>query len=202
MTETVSISQAGQHDIHQETFFRTILGFWIYLLTDCLLFGTLFTTYAVLHTQTFGGPSPKELFSLPLALVETLILLVSSVASGIAMLAACRSERNKSLAWLSLAFILGVAFVAIEFAEFREFYIQGNSWRLSAFLSSYFTLVGTHGLHVSVGLFWLAILMGQLVKKGFTIETFRRLACFTMFWHFLDVVWIFIFTFVYLIGVL
>lgn len=189
-------------DPHQDTFSRTVLGFWMYLMTDCLLFGSLFATYAILHNSTFGGPSSRELFSLSTAFIETMILLLSSVTCGFGMLASLRNETKQTIAWLSVAFALGASFVAMELHEFHHLVQEGNSWQRSAFLSSFFTLVGTHGLHVSIGLVWLAVMLFQLFFKGITVATFRRLVVFSLFWHFLDLVWIFIFTFVYLMGVL
>ncbi len=189
-------------DPHQDAYSKTVLGFWMYLMTDCILFATLFTTYAVLHNNTFGGPSSRELFSLSTAFTETMILLFSSLTCGLAMLAALKSQRNTIIGWLGLSFLLGASFVALELNEFSHLVQEGNSWTRSAFLSSFFTLVGTHGLHVSIGLFWMFVLMGQLFWFGMTTNTFRRLVVFSLFWHFLDLVWIFIFTFVYLMGVI
>lgn len=189
-------------DPHQDIFSKNTLGFWMYLMTDCLLFATLFCTYAVLHTSTFGGPTSKDLFSLPLAFTETMILLFSSVACGMGMLASLKNDKKKVLAWFGVAFLLGASFVALELREFAGLINEGHSFTKSAFLSSFFALVGTHGLHVSIGLFWMLILMCQLVFQGITTDTFRRLVIFSMFWHFLDLVWIFIFTFVYLLGVM
>lgn len=188
-------------DPNQSVYSKTILGFWVYLMADCLLFGSLFATYAVLHNSTFGGPSAAQLFSLPLAFTETMILLISSVTSGIAMLAIVKDRKKAAFVWLAITFLLGISFVAIELYEFHDLVVSGNSWRRSAFLSAFFTLVGTHGLHVSIGLLWMAVMMVQLSIKGITVNIFRRFAVFTLFWHFLDLVWIFIFTFVYLIGV-
>lgn len=189
-------------DPHQDTFSKTVMGFWVYLMTDCLLFASLFCTYAILHKATFGGPSAKDLFHLPTAFSETMILLLSSVTSGLAMLAALKNRHRAVLGWLLIAFLLGAFFIAMELTEFTHLVMEGHSWERSAFLSSFFTLVGTHGLHVSFGLLWLAVMMGQLLYFGVTVHTFRRLVLFNMFWHFLDLVWIFIFTFVYLMGVL
>lgn len=189
-------------DPHQDNYSKTILGFWIYLMTDCILFATLFATYAVLHNGTFGGPSSKELFQLDTAFIETMILLVSSVTCGFAVIAAVKGNKTRILAWLAITFILGAAFVAIELHEFYTLVAEGNSWQKSAFLSSFFTLVGTHGLHVSMGLLWIIVMAAQVFYQGITIDTFRRLVCFSLFWHFLDLVWIFIFTFVYLLGVI
>jgi cytochrome o ubiquinol oxidase subunit 3 len=188
-------------DPHQDTFSKTILGFWIYLMTDCLLFATLFATYAVLHNNTFGGPSSQDLFNLTTPFIETMILLFSSVTCGLALLYSLKNKTNKVLAWLAVSFLLGATFVAIELHEFRGLVLEGNSWERSAFLSSFFTLVGTHGLHVSFGLLWMGVMMAQIYFDGITTFTFRRLVTFGLFWHFLDLVWIFIFTFVYLIGV-
>lgn len=189
-------------DPHQDAYSKTVLGFWMYLMTDCILFATLFTTYALLRNNTFGGPSSQELFSLSTAFTETMILLFSSLTCGLAMLAAVKSQRNKIIGWLTLSFLLGASFVALELNEFFHLVQEGNSWTRSAFLSSFFTLVGTHGLHVSIGLFWMLVLVGQLFWFGMTTNTFRRLVVFSLFWHFLDLVWIFIFTFVYLMGVI
>lgn len=189
-------------DPHQDTFSKTVLGFWMYLMSDCLLFATLFATYAVLHSQTFGGPSSKDLYDLNTAFIETMILLFSSVTCGFAILASLKNKKKHVLFWLAVTFLLGASFVAIEFNEFREFIHQGHSWTKSAFLSSFFALVGTHGLHVSFGLLWVLVMMAQVAWVGIKIPTFRRLVVFGMFWHFLDLVWIFIFTFVYLMGVI
>ena len=189
-------------DPHQDTFSKTVLGFWIYLMTDCLVFATLFATYAVLHNNTFGGPSSRELFSLSTSFIETMILLFSSVTCGFGMLSAVQSKKNHVIAWFAVTFLLGASFIGMELSEFSHLVHEGNSWKRSAFLSSFFTLVGTHGLHVSFGLLWMAVMMLQLFWQGITVNTFRRLVVFSLFWHFLDLIWIFIFTFVYLMGVL
>ena len=179
---------------------KTLLGFWIYLMTDCILFGTLFATYIVLHQNTFGGPGGSELFDMPFILVETLILLTSSFTCGLGMLAVRQKNRVQSLLWFGFTFVLGIAFLAMELFEFSHLVAEGNSWQRSGFLSAFFTLVGTHGLHIAIGLLWLIVMGWQLLRHGFTDGTVRRLALFSMFWHFLDIVWIFIFTFVYLAG--
>lgn len=189
-------------DPHQDTFSKTFLGFWIYLMTDCIVFATLFTTYAVLHNSTFEGPSSQDLFSLKTAFIETMILLFSSVTCGFSVLSALKNAKMHVIGFLVLSFVLGASFIALELHEFTHLVAEGNSWERSAFLSSFFTLVGTHGLHVSCGLLWMAVMMGQIFISGIVSETFRRLVLFSLFWHFLDLVWIFIFTFVYLMGVL
>jgi cytochrome o ubiquinol oxidase subunit 3 len=171
-------------------------------MTDCLVFGTLFCTYGVLHHSTFGGPTTKDLYDLGTAFTETMILLSSSVTCGFAVLSSLKNRKNWVIFWLAITFLLGASFVGIELKEFHEFVKEGNSWERSAFLSSFFALVGTHGTHVSFGLLWIAVMIGQVMVQGINSDTFRRLVIFSMFWHFLDLIWIFIFTFVYLMGVL
>lgn len=196
-----SISNIHLDNLNEETYSKTVFGFWIYLMTDCLLFGTFFCTYAVLYNQTAGGPSAKDIFSLRIAFAETMILLFSSLTCGFALLETLKNNKGRVLGWLTVSFILGLLFVIGEVAEFRELIHEGHGPQRSAFLSSYFSLVGTHGLHVSFGLLWLAVMIAQVVKFGVTLETFRRLVVFNMFWHFLDLIWIFIFSLVYLLGV-
>lgn len=179
---------------------KTNLGLWVYLMTDVILFGCLFATYAVLYKNTYGGPSGAELFDLPFILVSTLLLLVSSYASGLAMIAMRRGSRAQTLGWLGFTAVLGLAFLVLEFTEFRHLVAGGNSWERSGFLTSFFALVGTHGLHIAFGLLWAGTLGWQIVRRGLTVGVKRRLSLFSMFWHFLDVIWIFIFTLVYLMG--
>lgn len=178
----------------------SILGFWIYLMTDCILFGSLFATYIVLHNNTFGGPDGSLLFDMPAVLVETLVLLTSSFTCGLAMLAVRQRNIKQSMLWFSFTFALGAMFLAMELTEFSQLVAEGNSWQGSGFLSAFFTLVGTHGLHITIGLLWLAVMGWRLLKGGFTASNVRKLTLFSMFWHFLDIIWIFIFTFVYLMG--
>lgn len=186
--------------IEHENTDKTIFGFWVYIMTDCVLFASLFATYAVLHNSTFGGPSAKDLFSLPFVLTETLLLLTSSYTTGLALLAARRGNRNGALIWLSVTASLGLAFLFMEIKEFRHLSLEGNSWRRSSFLSAFFTLVGTHGLHITTGLLWLGVLSLRIIKNGLTKISIKRLELFGIFWHFLDIIWIFIFTIVYLMG--
>jgi cytochrome o ubiquinol oxidase subunit III len=189
-------------DPHQDHFSKTVLGFWVYLMTDCILFATLFVTYAVLSPNTFGGPTPKDLFHLSTAFNETIILLVSSLTGGFAVLAAAKNKFNIMYLCLFITFVLGVSFLFLEVTEFTRLVNEGNSWKVSAFLSSFFVLVGTHGLHITVGVLWLVVMVFQLLFQGLTVDTFRRLVIFSLFWHFLDLIWIFVFTFVYLMGVI
>jgi len=180
---------------------KTLFGFWAYIMTDCLLFASLFATFAVLHNNTYGGPSGRELFHPSYVLTETLILLTSSFTCGLAMLAARQKAQKQTLLWLAVTFLLGAAFVTMELSEFHQLVADGNSWRRSGFLSGFFTLVSTHGLHISVGLLWMLAMIIKVWLQGFGRNTLRRLTMLSMFWHFLDIVWIFIFTVVYMLGV-
>jgi len=179
-----------------------VLGFWIYLMSDLVIFGVLFACYAVLHGSTFGGPTADKLFSLPSALTETIILLSSSFTCGLALIAAQARKEGWTIAWLGATFVLGATFLTLELSEFARFVAAGASWRTSAFLSSFFALVGTHGLHISVGLLWILVMMAQIKMLGLTPGVNSKLYRFALFWHFLDIVWIFIFTAVYLMGVM
>lgn len=191
------------HEVaEQATSQRTVFGFWTYLMTDCVLFASLFGAYAVLRNQTAGGVTGNEIFDLPFVLIETLILLTSSFTCGLAMLAMHKRDKSGVLAWFGVTFLLGTSFLAMELTEFTHLVSEGNSWRESAFLSSFFTLVGTHGLHILTGLIWMSVLAYHTFKKGLTEPMTRRLTMLSLFWHFLDVVWIFIFTIVYLMGAL
>jgi len=180
---------------------KTGLGFWLYLMTDCMLFATLFVTFVVLRNNVAAGPSGHEIFQLPTVLAETLILLTSSLTCGVAILVMKQRRTKVMLALLAVTYVLGIAFLTIELNEFSSLVSEGHSWGQSAFLSSFFTLVGTHGVHILVGLFWLVVLVTVLMKRGLSEKLYRQFTLFSLFWHFLDLVWIFIFTIVYLIGV-
>ena len=177
---------------------RAMFGFWVYLMTDLLMFAILFAVYAVLHNNTMGGESGRDLFSLPLALSETMLLLTSSFTVGIAMIAARMGRKNLALLWFGITFALGLAFLSLEIKEFAEFIHEGHTLRSNAFLSSFFVLVGTHGLHITSGLLWMAITIIFILKRGLNSHMIRKLTYLSLFWHFLDIVWIFIFTIVYL----
>ncbi|HZX28082.1 MAG TPA: cytochrome o ubiquinol oxidase subunit III [Telluria sp.] len=180
----------------------TLLGFWIYLMSDCLLFACLFAAYAVLGHSYAGGPTGAELFDLPLVGLNTAFLLLSSITYGFAMLAAQGQKKNATLAWLAITGLFGAAFIYFEVYEFLHLIHEGAGPQRSGFLTAFFSLVGTHGLHVSSGIIWLITLMIQVSKHGLGEANMRRLMCLSLFWHFLDVVWIGVFTFVYLMGVL
>ncbi len=180
----------------------TLLGFWIYLMSDCLIFASLFATYAVLGRNYAGGPTGAELFDLTLIAINTGFLLLSSITFGFAMISAQAKKLNATILWMGITGLLGLAFLALELYEFYHLIHLGAGPSRSGFLTAFFALVGTHGLHVFFGFVWLVTLMFQLKKHGLGPENFRRLQCLSLFWHFLDVVWIFVFTFVYLMGVL
>ncbi|HEY8885905.1 MAG TPA: cytochrome o ubiquinol oxidase subunit III [Candidatus Microsaccharimonas sp.] len=179
---------------------KKTVGFWVYLMTDLVLFASLFATFAVLRNNTAGGPGGSELFDMPFVLLETMILLTSSFTVGLAILGSHRGYNKQTIFWLIVTFALGAAFLSLELSEFSHLAAEGNSWQRSGFLSAFFTLVGTHGLHIAIGLLWLAVMVVRLIKSKFKKTDLNRLALFGLFWHFLDVVWIFIFTIVYLIG--
>jgi cytochrome o ubiquinol oxidase subunit III len=180
----------------------TMLGFWIYLMSDCLIFAVLFAIYGVLGGNYAAGPSPKDLFDLRLVALNTSMLLLSSITYGFAMLAMAQKRVAATQGWLAITAAFGLAFVGIELYEFAHMIHEGATPQRSAFLSSFYTLVGTHGLHVSFGLVWLFTLMVQIGRHGLIPANTRRLMCLSMFWHFLDVIWIGVFSFVYLLGVL
>jgi cytochrome o ubiquinol oxidase subunit 3 len=186
---------------HPDTLAIQAFGFWIYLMSDLIIFATLFATFAVLGRNFAGGPTGKELFDLRYLLGETLFLLCSSFTCGLAMLAVHHGRRRWVLLGLAVTFLLGLGFVAMEIHEFYGLVSAGHGPDESAFLSSFFTLVGTHGTHVTFGLIWMAVMMGQVAVKGLTSPVHSRLMRLSMFWHFLDLIWIGIFSIVYLMGV-
>ncbi|MGU3494263.1 cytochrome o ubiquinol oxidase subunit III [Xanthobacteraceae bacterium A53D] len=180
----------------------TALGFWLYLMSDCLIFAMLFAAYGVLGGAYAAGPGPKDVFDLNLVAINTAMLLFSSITYGFAMLEMVKGNTNKVLLWLGVTGLFGLAFLGIELYEFHHMIHMGAGPQRSAFLTSFFALVGTHGLHVTFGIIWLVTLMVQVKMKGLIPANQRRLMCLSMFWHFLDVIWIGVFTFVYLMGVL
>jgi cytochrome o ubiquinol oxidase subunit 3 len=177
-------------------------GFWLFVLSDMVLFSTLFATYASLVHATDGGPVTNQLFHRDLVAVETVALLLSSFVCGLAMIAARRANMLWTQGWLVLTGLLGLVFLSIELYEFATMIGEGAGPQRSAFLSSFFTLVGCHGAHVTAGLLWLGTMMAQIWAKGFQPHIMRRLLCFSVFWHALDIIWVAIFTIVYLIGTL
>lgn len=179
----------------------TGFGFYVYLLSDAILFSALFATFAVLKGATADGPSARDLFDLHNVGLETACLLTSSFVCGLAMQAAERRQRGWLALGLGVVFLLGLGFLGLELREFADMVQAGAGPGRSAFLSSFFALVGMHGLHITVGLVWIAVMLVHLAGMGFSESFYRRLFCFSLFWHVLDVVWIAIFTFVYLLGI-
>lgn len=194
------VEEAEHH--HAASGGSTLLGFWIYLMSDALIFATLFATYGVLSGSYAGGPGPAELFELPLVALNTAFLLFSSITYGMAMIDMEAGNKRATQIWLAITGLLGAAFIGVELYEFTSLIHEGATPQTSAFLSAFFTLVATHGLHVTFGLIWLVVMLVQVAQRGLNADNRRRLVCLGMFWHLLDVVWIGVFTFVYLLGVL
>jgi cytochrome o ubiquinol oxidase subunit III len=192
---------SGEHGAHDLAAIQAF-GFWMYLLSDLIVFSALFATYVVMSHNFAGGPTGKELFHLPGALLETLFLLTSSTAYGLGMVALHKGDMRLVRIGLAAAFVLGLGFLGMELSEFLQMFAEGATPQRSAFLSAFFTLVGTHGAHVAAGLLWMAVMLGQLALKGMTAPVKGRLLRLGMFWHFLDIVWIGLFTVVYLMGVM
>ena len=204
MAEVLHHENHGHGEHHHDDTDITVFGFWTYLMSDLILFGTLFIAFAVLSSHIPAGtPSPKELFgdTLGFVLTETFALLISSVTFGFAVLASYKKNVNQVIVWLIVTFLFGASFIGMELYEFHHLVHAGHGPSHSAFLSAFFTLVGTHGIHVTSGLVWMIVLMIQIKKYGLTTANTRRLACLSLFWHFLDIVWICVFSVVYLLGV-
>ncbi|MEM6477767.1 MAG: cytochrome o ubiquinol oxidase subunit III [Pseudomonadota bacterium] len=190
-------SDDGGH-AHHET--GTMLGFWIYLMSDCLLFGILFAVHAVLGQNYAAGPAPSDLFEIEMILLATFMLLFSSITYGFAMIQMQNGSKNGTMGWLVITGVFGLAFLGLSIAEFEHLWHIGATPMASAFLSSFWFLVGTHGLHVAAGAIWLCVLLTQVQTHGLTHENKRRVMCLSLFWHFLDLIWIAVFSFVYLAG--
>ncbi|MCJ9712823.1 cytochrome o ubiquinol oxidase subunit III, partial [Bordetella hinzii] len=188
------------HHGHHDDGSKTVFGFWVYLMSDLLIFSVLFATFAVLSNATAGGPHGRDLFDLKFVLVETMLLLISSFTFGVAMLNMYAGKANKVIAWLLITFLFGAGFIAMELYEFQHLIHEGAGPGRSAYLSAFFFLIGTHGLHVTAGLLWIIIMVDMVRRHGLDGVNKRRLACLSLFWHFLDIVWICVFTFVYLMG--
>lgn len=177
---------------------RAMFGFWLYIMTDLLMFGVLFAVFAVLRDSTDGGPGAADLISMELGLLNTFILLTSSFTIGIGLLAAWQKKLGQVVLWLGITFLLGLAFLSVEIFEFYELVHAGHTMQSSAFLSAFFILLGSHGLHILGGLIWIASILVFVKKRGLNRSNIRKIALLSLFWHFLDIVWIFIFSVVYL----
>ncbi len=193
---------AHTHEHHIDHDALDVFGFWLYIMTDCILFACLFATFIVLNYQGDPGPNVKPYLELRGILIETFLLLASNFTFCLATLDLYRNKIWNAQAWLFVTFILGASFVIMEVTEFVNLARQGFRWDLSGQASSFFTLVGTHGLHVSFGLLWIMMMIIQLTKINQPHIMKRRMTCLGLFWNFLDIVWIFVFTIVYLLGAL
>ncbi len=203
MTTEVMTGQHCDHheDDHQHHADQTdIFGFWVYIMSDCLLFASLFAAFIVLRQVNFGGAALKYIVNLPYVLAETIFLLCSSFTYGMAILNSYHGKTKKVILWLIVTVLFGLCFVGMELNEFIHLYLDGRGPQVSGFYSGFFTLVGTHGFHVSMGLLWMVILIVQLFVYGDSPKMLRRLTYLGLFWAFLDIVWIFVFTIVYLMG--
>lgn len=189
------------HESHEEAANdRVMFGFWVYLMTDLLMFAILFAVYAVMRGSNVGSPPASELFSPQIGLINTFILLTSSFTCGLGMIAARKYQLKQVYLWFIVTFLLGLAFLSIELYEFAELMHEGFTLQTNGFLSAFFVLVGTHGLHITSGLLWLGVILFFISKRGLNSNMIRKLGLLSLFWHFLDIVWIFIFTVVYLMA--
>jgi cytochrome o ubiquinol oxidase subunit 3 len=204
MSQTTTLGHG--HDVHHDADHvpsQSVFGFWLYLMTDCIIFASLFAVFAVMSHQFAGGPTAKDLFEIPGVALETAALLLSSITYGFAMIGAYKGKKGMVLGWLAVTFLLGASFLVLELREFSHLIAVGAGPDRSAFWSSFFTLVGTHGLHVTFGLLWMIVLSVQVIRSPELSEReLTRLTCLSLFWHFLDIVWIGVFTFVYLTSVI
>lgn len=198
---TNTLQHEGHGDHHDASGLKSF-GFWVYIMTDCILFGTIFSAFLVLSSNYAGGVTGADIFELKDVLIETFCLLFSSITYGFAMVCMHQNRQKLVQLWLVITFILGAAFLYFELNEFHHLIVEGHDWSQSAFLSAFFTLVSTHGLHVTFGLLWMLVMMVQVGKRGLDSNTRMRLSLLSIFWHFLDIIWIFVFTTVYLMGVI
>ena len=202
VSQSISAQASGHgHDHGHDQGELKVLGFWIFLVTDCLLFSTFFGAFAVLRDHTDGGFTAHD-FDVTGFILETFILLISSFTSGLAVIAMHKGKKNSLIGWLIVTVLLGASFVGLEINEFANMAEEGATISRSAFLTSFFSLVGLHGVHVSFGIMWMIGLMIQLAQRGITQVTKTKISIISLYWHFLDAVWIFIFTVVYLMGVM
>ncbi|URN95543.1 MAG: cytochrome o ubiquinol oxidase subunit III [Candidatus Pristimantibacillus lignocellulolyticus] len=201
------MAQAHSHDHdhahgHQDPEQLKQFGFWLFMVTDVILFSTLFATFVVLRGNIAGGPSGADLIEINGIIVSTFILLTSSFTSGLALLAMNRGNKQGLILWLAVSALLGLSFIYLEVSEFVHLVHEGANIGTSAYWSAFFTLVGTHGLHVSLGIVWITSVIIQIARRGITPATKRRVNIISLYWHFLDVIWIFVFSIVYLMEVM
>lgn len=187
---------------HGEILKNNIFGFWVYIMSDCLLFASLFATYIVLKDSTAGGTNITPFVDMPYVMWETMLLLFSSFTFGLSLIAARDGKKSLVFTMMGATFLLGTGFVIMEIKEFLHIMHSGISWKSNASMSAFFTLVGTHGLHVVCGLFWMGMMFFQVFLRGLTDDTKAKMYCLGLFWHFLDIVWVCVFSIVYLMAVL
>lgn len=197
---SVNVNTAQPLEFQTEQSRMNILGFWVFLGAEIILFATLFAVYSVYNEHFAGGPTPKDLFEMKGVMIETILLLTSSFTCGLAIYESHRENKNGLIGWMIITLLLGAGFVGMEINEFVAYVHEGATMQTSAFLSSFFVLLGTHGLHVSMGIGWAILILIQIARRGLNAVTARKAFIIGLYWHFLDVVWIFIFTFVYLKG--
>jgi cytochrome o ubiquinol oxidase subunit 3 len=196
----------ASHDLHQQveekTYGRTVFGFWLYILSDFILFATLFSIFYVLRTKTFGGPTPRDIFDLPYSLLQSYLLLTCAFTSGIAGVFSHRGNRKWTSIFFTITAVLGILFLTFETLEFKQLLDEGGKWNASAFMSGFFTLVGTHTAHIIFAILWVPINLYLMYRDGITLSVLQKLTALRMFWQFLNVIWTFIFIVVYLMGVI
>lgn len=185
---------------HHHLFTKTIFGFWVFLLTDCVFFAILFATYAVLRNSTFGGPAAHQLLNVPDAFYQSLLLLSCSFAFSPLLHAAYEKKKKELLFLLSATFILGLAFIALLTRDYLHFAALGHDWMQSGFLSSLYNMIFSFAFHIFAGLFWILVMIVYTIRRNITDNTIRKLTCLKMFWHYLNILWVFIFTLIYLLG--
>ena len=202
-THTENSHHHDEHSHHHvELLKNNIFGFWLYIMSDCLLFASLFATYIVLKDSTAGGPNISAFVDMPYVMWETALLLFSSFTYGISLLAARDGKKPLVYIMMGLTFLFGSAFITMEIKEFMHIMHAGTSWQTNASMSAFFTLVGTHGLHVVCGLLWMVMMFFQVFFRGLTEDTKAKMYCLGLFWHFLDIIWVCVFSIVYLMSVL
>lgn len=193
-------TQPLEYQTHQNEL--NIFGFWIFLGAEIMLFATLFTAYFIMEHRTGNGPTGAEIFEITPVLIETFVLLTSSFTIGLAVHAMRLGRKKAMLAFLGITLLLGVGFLSAEIAEFATYYHEGATYQTSGFTAALLTTLGTHGAHVTLGFFWGLCILIQVAKRGITAQTANKTFIFSLYWHFLDVVWIFIFSFIYLKGMM
>ncbi|MCF7806436.1 MAG: cytochrome c oxidase subunit 3 [Simkaniaceae bacterium] len=200
MTNQANAMHEKYPDTHHDTYSKTLFGFWLYILSDFMLFATFFAVYVVLRKSTYGGLTQADIFNVPFNFAQTLVLLTSAFTIGIANIYVHKSHKIKTIFWMAITFALGLSFLILHSVDISRLMEMGYNWQRSAFLSAFYNLIGMHGIHTIFGLLWMIVLLVPVFRHGLTKTSVRRLSCLTMFWQFLNLVWLFIFTLVYLVG--